>query len=308
MALEPEIAQLLAQLRDMPALDQLAPADARAIVGAMERVAPAGPELRRIEVQSVPTPAGNVPVRIYHAVERPRGLIVFFAGGGWVLGNLDTSDAFLRRFALQTQCCIVTVEYRHAPEHRFPAAVIDASHAVAWAARSCEALTGVRLPLIVAGESAGGNLAAVTAILARDAGTPNIAGQLLLYPVTDAAFDTPSYRDNAEGYFLTRDTMRWFWSHYVPALEQRSDFRAAPLRASNLGGLPPALVQTAEFDPLRDEGEAYAQRMMQEGTPVTVQRRAGIIHSYTGMTEFSPGARAAIEDAARWVTRICSES
>lgn len=297
MPLDPEIAELLTLLRGLPALERLSPAEARAIITEMGKHAPPGPALPFV----ADTHAGTVPVRIYRPVDSPRGVIVFFHAGGWVLGNLDSSDAFLRGFALQTECTIVAVDYRKAPEHRFPAAVEDAFKTCQWVARSLSELAGGSVPVIVAGESAGANLAAVTAILAKEQGGPPLAGQLLLCPVTNASFDTPSYLANAEGYFLTRDLMKWFWDHYVPDERRRIDFRASPLQARDLSGLPPALLQTAEYDPLRDEGEAYAKRLGEAGTQVVVQRRAGLIHGYSVMLEASSAARAAVDDAARWV-------
>jgi acetyl esterase len=300
MALDPEVAQLLDLLRGLPALDRLPPAEARAIVESMRQGAPPGPELASIENRRI-SASGPLNVRIYRPVARPAGVIVYYHGGGWVLGTLDSSDAQLRAFAVQTECCIVSVDYRLAPEHPFPAAVTDAVEALAWVDASLVELAGERVSLVVAGDSAGANLATVTAILARDAQGPSLAGQLLYYPVTDAVLETSSYVENAEGYFLTRDLMRWFWNHYAPDAARQLDFRYAPLRAADLSGLPPALIQTAEFDPLRDEGEAYAQRLRAAGTPVTLQRRAGLIHGYVGMGPAARVARDAIDDAAAWL-------
>jgi acetyl esterase len=300
MALDTEIAGLLALLRSLPAFEDMAPAEARAVVESMREGAPPGPDLPSIENRRI-SATGPVNVRVYKPVDRPAGAIVYYHGGGWVLGSLDSSDAQLRAFALQTQCCIVSVDYRLAPEHPFPAAVMDAVEALSWVDASLAELAGARVPLIVGGDSAGANLATVAAILARDAYRPKLAGQLLYYPVTDPLLDTPSYLENAEGYFLTRDLMRWFWNHYVSDAAQQLDFRYAPLRASDLSRLPPALIQTAEFDPLRDEGEAYAERLRAAGTAVTLQRRDGLIHGYVGMGPVARVARDAIDDAAAWV-------
>lgn len=311
MPLDPEIAALLQLLRNLPALEKLSPAEARAIVNEMGKHAPPGPALPSVTDMLATAPdalasaaAGEnhgVPVRLYRPVDRPRGIIVFYHAGGWVLGDLNSSDSFLRRFASRTECTIISADYRKAPEHRFPAAVDDAFTTLQWAARSMAYLAGRAVPIIVAGESAGGNLAAVTAILSRDRGGPVLAGQVLLCPVTNSAFDTPSYLDNAEGYFLTRDLMKWFWDHYVPDSQRRRDYRASPLQAPSLGGLPPALIQTAEYDPLRDEGEAYAKRLAESGTMVDIQRRAGLIHGYTSMLDASSAARSAIDDATSWL-------
>jgi acetyl esterase len=307
MALDPEIAALLGLLRGLPALEGMAPPEARALVESMRQGTPPGPELPSIENRRIST-TGPLNVRVYKPVDHPPAVIVYYHGGGWVLGSLDSSDAQLRAFALQTGCCIVSVDYRLAPEHPFPAAVLDAAEALSWTQGSLAELAGARVPVIVAGDSAGGNLAAVVAILARDSGGSDIAGQLLYYPVTDAVLDTPSYLENAEGYFLTRGLMRWFWDHYVPGAAQGLDFRYAPLRTPDLSRLPPALIQTAEFDPLRDEGEAYAERLRAAGTTVTLQRRAGLIHGYAGMGPAARVARDAIDDAAAWVRDVAASA
>ena len=307
MPLDGEIAGLLDLLRGLPALEGMAPTAARALVESMRQGTPPGPDLPSIENRRIST-TGPLNVRVYRPVERPGGLIIYYHGGGWVLGSLDSSDAQLRAFALQTECCIVSVDYRLAPEHPFPAAVSDAVEALSWVDASSRDLAGERVPLIVAGDSAGANLATVAAILARDAGGPRLAGQLLYYPVTDAVLNTPSYVANAEGYFLTRALMGWFWNHYVADAAQRMDMRCAPLRTPDLSRLPSALIQTAEFDPLLDEGEAYAQRLRAAGTPVTLQRRAGLIHGYVGMGPAARVAREAIDDSAAWVRAIVASS
>lgn len=303
MPLDPDIATLLDQLSMMPRLEQLSPAEARATAALLSRGAPPGPALDSVEAQSVDTPAGPLALRVYRPVAAPRAILLYFHGGGWTIGSLDSVDAALRMFASRTRLCIVSVDYRLAPEHRFPAAIEDARSALAWVDGKRAELAASGASLLVGGDSAGGNIAAVLAILARDAHGPAIAGQLLFYPVTDADFDTPSYQDNAEGYFLTRPMMRWFWDQYLPDAKGRDDWRASPLRAIDLAGLPPALIQTAEFDPLRDEGEAYAARLAAAGVAVTIERRDGLIHGYVGMGQV-PVAAAAIEAAARWVDSI----
>ena len=304
MSLDPQIATLLESLWGLPRLDVLEPAAAREVTNAMARSAPPGPALQLVENRQITLPTASLGVRIYRAVERPRGLIVYYHAGGWVLGSLDSPDAALREFALRTQCNIVSVDYRLAPEHPFPAAVIDAEQALVWAAASIAELAAPGVPLLVAGESAGANLATVISLLARKRREIAIAGQLLFYPVTDCDFERPSYRECAEGYFLTRDLMRWFWNHYAPSPAQRQDFRAAPLRAPDLSGLPPALIQTAEYDPLRDEGEAYGERLIASGVRAEAQRRAGLIHGFVGMTAMVQAARRAVDDAVAWVDTL----
>jgi acetyl esterase len=307
MPLDSEIASLLDLLRGLPALEGMTPTAARALVESMRQGSPPGPDLPSVDNRRISSTA-PLNLRVYRPVERPAGVIVYYHGGGWVLGSLDSSDAQLRAFALQTECCIVSVDYRLAPEHPFPAAVIDAVEALAWVDASVVELAGARVPVIIAGDSAGANLATVAAILARDAGGPRLAGQLLYYPVTDAVLDTPSYIANAEGYFLTRTLMGWFWGHYVADAAQRVDIRCAPLRTPDLSRLPAALIQTAEFDPLLDEGEAYARRLRTAGTTATLQRRAGLIHGYVGMGPAARVAREAIDDAAAWIRTILASA
>ncbi len=298
------MAALLETLRQLPKLETMSPQEVRATTAALATGAPPGADLHEVVDRRIATPDGPLALRIYRPSERSVGLIVYYHAGGWVTGSLDSPDAALRDFALRTACCIVSVDYRLAPEHRFPAAVLDAQYALDWAAAARTELTGHAAPLLVAGESAGGTLAAVVSILARDRGGPPIAGQLLFYPVTAADFSTPSYVECADGYFLSRDLMRWFWNHYAPDERQRRDFRASPLLAENLSRLPPALIQTAEYDPLRDEGEAYGRRLEAAGVPVSVQRRAGLIHGYVGMAPAVAAARQAVDEAAAWVNRL----
>lgn len=304
MTLDANIRPILDQLSGLPALETLSVAAAREFVTSMTAAAPPGPEVYGVEDRVLDLTEASLRVRIYRATDRPSCIMVYYHGGGWVLGSLDSADALLRAFAIQTQACIVSVDYRLAPEHPFPAAVVDAHAAFRWAVERAGELAGAPVPVLVAGDSAGGNLATIVAILSRDAGGAAPAAQLLFYPVTDCNFDTPSYLQNAEGMFLTRNLMRWFWDHYVRDQNERTGFRCSPLRAADLSGLPPALIQTAEYDPLRDEGEAYARRLEAQGTAVTLQRRDGLIHGYISMTGAVPAAAAAVSDAAAWVKGI----
>jgi acetyl esterase len=192
----------------------------------------------------------------------------------------------------------VSVDYRLAPEHKVPAAPEDTYAATKWVAENAASLNADPVRIAIGGDSAGGNLTAVTAQMARDAGGPRLAFQLLVYPVTDGACDTASYRDNADGYLLTNDLMQWFWNHYVRSAADRQNPMASPLRTRNLRGLPPALVQTAEFDPLRDEGEAYAARLKEAGVPATLTRYDGMIHGFFGLESMIDKAKTAINEAA----------
>jgi len=255
-------------------------------------------ELARIENRKIPGPAGEIPVRIY----QPHGagvkpVLVYLHGGGWVIGSLDSYDATCRELAEGAGCVVVSVDYRLAPEHRYPAAPEDCHAAVRWVAANAASLGADPKRLAVGGDSAGGNLSAVVSQMARDKGGPAIHFQLLIYPVTDADFTRRSYVDNADGYLLTTAAMHWFWDHYLPAKSQRAEPYASPLRAADLSGLPPAWVCTAEFDPLRDEGEAYAQRLQQAGVSTTLTRFDGLIHGFISMGVAAPNAQAAVDEA-----------
>jgi acetyl esterase len=219
--------------------------------------------------------------------------IVFFHGGGWVICDLDSHDPLCRRMANATGAVVVSVDYRLAPEHRFPAAADDALAALRWVARNGEVLGIDARFLAAAGDSAGGNLAASACVRARDEGWPAIAAQLLVYPVLDHAFDTDSYRENATGYNVTRRAMEWFWAHYLgPEGDGRSPV-ASPLRAGSLAGLPPAVIVTAGYDPLRDEGLAYAHRLARAGVDVELQHHAGMYHGFFGAVAQLPAAARA---------------
>lgn len=246
----------------------------------------------------VPGPDGELAVRVYTPErEGPHPGIVFFHGGGWVIGNLDTHDGTARKLANAAGCTVVSVDYRLAPESRFPAAAEDCYAATGWVAEHRDDLGIAAGPLAVAGDSAGGNLATVVALMARDRDGPQLGFQLLIYPVVDCDFDRPSYRDNAEGYMLTRDVMQWFWDQYVPDPTERRNPYANPLAAASLADLPPALVLTAEYDPLRDEGEAYAERLKSEGVRVDCTRYDGVIHGFFSFADLVDKGKQAIAQA-----------
>jgi acetyl esterase len=252
----------------------------------------------KVEDRSIPGPVGQIPVRIYTPQgSGPFPVLVYFHGGGWVIGNVDTHDPTCRTLANAAGCVVVSVDYRLAPEHKFPAAVDDCYAATQWVAANAAAINGDSGRIAIGGDSAGGNLTAVVAIEARERGGPPLVFQLLVYPVTDYSFSTPSYRDNADGYLLTKDSMVWFWDHYLRSEADGQDYRASPLRASDLTGLPPALVITAEYDPLRDEGEAYAARLQESGVSVTCTRYDGMIHGFYGLTAVVDQARKAVEES-----------
>jgi len=269
-------------------------------IAAAARPLPPGAPVARVENRTIPGPVGEIPVRIYWPwLDTPLPVLVWYHGGGWVLGTLDASDHTCRELANTAGCIVVSVDYRLAPEHRFPASPDDCESAYNWVLANAASFGGDPRRVAVGGDSAGGNLAAVVSIRTRERGTPLPAFQLLVYPVTDHDFERPSYLANAEGYMLTQLAMRWFWDQYVNSPEEMAHPHASPLRATDLTGLPPAHVITAEFDPLCDEGEAYADRLRQAGVPVTVSRYDGVIHGFFGMFPAIDKGRDAIRESAQ---------
>jgi acetyl esterase len=252
-----------------------------------------------VEDRTIPGPAGTeIPVRIYRpAGDAPKPAIVYYHGGGWVIGGLNTHDGTCRAFANALDAVVVSVDYRLAPEHPYPAPVDDAFAALQWVSAQATDLGADAARIAVAGDSAGGNLAAVVAQMARDAGGPSLCFQLLVYPVTDYEFDSRSMNDNAEGYFLTRDAMKWFYSHYLNEPSEGANPRVSPLRAPDLSGLPPAYVVTAEFDPLRDQGIAYATALADAGTPVASCTYEGMFHGFLSLVEWIDAGKVAFDDA-----------
>jgi acetyl esterase len=248
--------------------------------------------------RAIPGPNGPIRLRVYEPEgDRPFPVLVYFHGGGWVVGSLDTHDGVCRALARLTPCVVVSVDYRLAPGHRFPEPFEDAWAATAWTAEHAASIGGDPGRIAVGGDSAGGNLAAAVALRARDRGLP-LAFQLLVYPVCDYDLDTGSYLEHATGYWLTRDAMRWYWEHYLGPDGDGADPCASPLRAGELAGVAPALVITAEFDPLLDEGEAYARRLEQAGIEVTLSRYAGMIHGFFRMRAVTDRTQDALEEAA----------
>jgi acetyl esterase len=254
----------------------------------------------KVEDRLIPGPGGELAIRIYTPdAPGPLPVLVYFHGGGWVLGNLDNSDGQCRSLTNAIGCVTVSVDYRLAPEAKFPAAAEDCYAATLWVADHASALGCDPKRVAVGGTSAGANLAAVVPLMARDRRRPAIAYQVLVYPITDGGMDTRSYHENAEGYFLTAGAMAWFWKHYINDDRDRSHPYAAPLNATDLSGLAPALVITAEYDPLRDEGEAYAEKLRTAGVPVTCTRYDGTIHSFVSMAPNLAVGQRAFEQIVR---------
>ncbi len=300
MAIDQPTAALLEQLlaSGAPPLHEMSARDARGVMALLRGDAPPGPDMAEVREHRVKVSGGFVPVRVFAPDGKPRAVIVYYHGGGWVIGSVEDYDASTRLLAQRTGSVVVSVDYRLAPEYRFPVAVDDSWAALLWASDRIGELAGERVPLIVAGDSAGGNLAAIMAQRAKAAGAPSIALQVLVYPVTDCDLDTTSYLDPANQLLLSRESMVWFWDHYAPDPAARLHPDASPLRQTDLANLPPAVVLTAEHDPLRDEGELYATRLIQAGVPVRHQRFAGQMHGFFTMNGVLPGADAAMDYVA----------
>jgi acetyl esterase len=260
-----------------PPLWECTPEEARAGVAANAELIGPGPAVASVRDIVIPGQAGEIPARVYSPVPNAPGVVVYYHGGGWVVGSVDQWDASVRALTVASGCDVVSVDYRLAPEHVFPAAVDDAYDALVWVAGS---LASGR-PLVVAGDSAGGNLAAVCALRARDTGGPALALQVLVYPVTDYDLDRKSYHEyDGTEFIVNRRDMAWFWDQYVPDPAARANPYASPLRAADLSGLPPAFVLTAEHDPLRDEGYAYADRLQAAKVPVEHRHYGSQIHGF----------------------------
>ncbi|MGI8779795.1 MAG: alpha/beta hydrolase [Solirubrobacteraceae bacterium] len=301
MTLDPQVQALWAErlAAGTRPVHELTAHEARAAdLDATRRGARAPEPVARVLDREIPGPSGSIPIRIYEAASPgPLPVLVYFFGGGWVIGTIEASDAVCRRVANAARCAVVAVAYRRAPEHRFPAAVADCYAATHWIAGHAGELGLDGQRLAVAGASGGGNLAAVVARLARDRGGPPLVHQLLVYPVADHLADTPSMWTRADPFFSAPD-LAWAWSHYLADPADGASTLASPLRAADLSGLAPALVITAEHDPLRDEGEAYAARLAAAGVRVELTRYDGMVHGFFAMGARVAAARGAMEQAA----------
>jgi acetyl esterase len=305
MPLDPIIAQLLEMGRDQPAIETLSVEMARANmemrVELLKSFAPADVQTGNLEI---PSADGPLPARLYHPPggAAPHPVLVWLHGGGWVVGSLESHDNLCRALAKSGDLLVLAIDYRLAPEHKSPAQQRDAIAALDWAAAHIAGHGGNPSRLIVGGDSAGGNLAALAALETRGRG-PKLAGQLLVYPVADVPADNmASYAEN-ELFGLSRAAMQWFWDHWLPAGAD-ADASTAPLRAADLGGLPPAYVVTAEYDVLRDEGVAYARRLEAAGVPTVHDAAPGMIHGFFSMTGLVPAATEGVARAARWAAGL----
>lgn len=293
-----------------PAYETLTPPEVRAYY-LQGRVAtnPEPPELARVAPLSIPAPHGAIPARIYVPKE-PRlrdGLapaLVFLHGGGWVIGDLDSHDVVCRQLAASGALIVISVDYRLAPEHKFPAAADDAITATKWIAANARELGLDAARLSIGGDSAGGNLAAVAALAARDAGGPALAGQVLIYPAVDFAMTHGSHSEPETSVLLTHSVIRWFCNHYLNGAADIHDWRASPARVQSLAGLPPAYVLTAGADPLRDEGDEYAARLKQAGVPVTYKHFPGQFHGFFTMGKLLQQANVAVNDIGAWLKAL----
>jgi acetyl esterase len=304
MPLHPFIETMLAQLAaaGRPPVSAGTPEQARALVSAARAALGAGPEIGAVERIDVPTRSGSVSALLLKPESEPRGLIVYLHGGGWVVGSADDFEALARLVVAQSGCTVLLPDYRLAPEHPFPAGLEDSEDATLFAAGEVAALCGRPVPLAIAGDSAGANLATVVARRLR--GRVELCMQGLIYPVTGCDFDRPSYRALSDGMPLSRADMIWFFDHYAPAAS-RADPDISPLHAADLAGLPPAHLVTAQYDVLRDEGEAYAAALAAAGVPVTHRRIDGLTHGFARLHNHVDTARDAVAGMAHAIAAAC---
>ncbi len=303
MPLDPQAKTYLDQLAalNLPDVPALTPREARAQMELSAVMLGRPPAVARIEDRTIPGPAGPIRIRLTvpeGAGEGPRPGLVYIHGGGWVVGSIGSHDNLCRSITALAGVSVISVDYRLAPEHPFPAGVDDAQAATEFVAEHADEFGVDPTRLAIGGDSAGGNIAAAVARRLRNEGGPPLAYQLLLYPATDADMNTASYLENAEGYLLTRAAMVWYWDQYVPDPAQRLDPDASPLRAADLSNLPPALILTAGYDPLRDEAEAYARRLTEADVPVTLSRYDGMFHGFLRRHAQLNQGKAALNEVA----------
>lgn len=302
MALHPFIEAMILQFRERPAISAGSPDEAREMLAAGRSLLGGGPDMASVSDIAIPTAQGDLPARLFVPQAEPIGLIVYIHGGGWVIGNIDDFDTFARALAKESGCAVLLPDYRLAPEHPFPAPLDDTESALLFAQSNMTRLAGGELPLIVAGDSAGANLATVAARRLKD--RLALALQVLIYPVTDCDFETPSYRSHGVDLPLKTADMKWFFSQYVPDSDWRSP-DVSPLRSEELAGLPPTVVTTAEFDVLADEGSAYAAKLEAAGVPVIARQVAGVTHGYIRFHTLFDVAREELAAVAGNIREVC---
>ena len=291
--------------QNRPAWETMPPAESRELFASFKAAFGEGPQLHRVEDRVI---AEYVPVRVYTpSDEDDLPVVVYYHGGGWVLGNLDTHDVLCRRLANETQCVVVAVDYRLAPDAKFPVAFDDCLAATSYVSQHADEFNIDPTRLVVAGDSAGGNLAAAVAIRAAEVGAPEILSQVLIYPVVEPNFETDSYVAHAEGFGLTRKTMMWFWEQYLASKEDASNPHAVPNVATNLSALPPAHFITAEHDVLLSEGESYAKRLQDAGVQTTMRQYPGMIHGFVQLCGVFDVGRQAISDLAEYLRNLFNE-
>lgn len=302
MALDASTAAFLQQMAESgaKAIHESTPEEVRALGAGLSDAYGVGPDMAEVQQQHIPTADGGFDVRILKPHD-PQGIVIYYHGGGWVIGALDEYDTLGRRLAANSNCTMVLVDYRLAPEHRYPTAADDAYAALEWVAANKASLASEQAAIIIGGDSAGGNLTAVVALRARERQGPAIALQVLVYPVTDANFERPSYLAEDNQLFLSREGMLWFWGHYLPEESRRQEADASPLQAESLEGLPPALLILAEHDVLYDEGKAYAERLRDAGVAVEMHEHAGQMHGFFTilLLEGSNAAHTQVYEAIR---------
>ena len=314
MALDPKVRELLGMSADAEPIGIVSVEEMRAAAPAemagLFRMGMVSTPVEAVEDRTIPGPATDLPVRVFTPEGRgPFPLVVFFHGGGWTLGDLDTHDPMCRALCAGAGCVVVSVGYRLAPEHRFPAASDDALAATRWVEDHAAEVGGDQSGIALAGDSAGGNLAAATTLRIRDEGGPTLRGQLLIYPgLGYPSPPTPSYVENAEGYGMTREAATWFWDQYLGDRTHATNPLAAPLLAPDLSGLPPALVVTAEYDVLRDEGELYARRLRVAGVPARSSRYDGVHHRFAEMIGILDQAGQALDEMCTWLREVLAGS
>ena len=302
MPLDPKARDMLvARAKVLPRTGTVSAQEMRELHRGLLTRLPPGPAIFSVTNLACPGQTRDIPLRLYRPSEKVKAFIVYFHGGGWTVGSLDGWDTALRKLAIATRCAVLSVDYRLAPEHQFPAAHDDALSAVRWAAANEADLVGSDVPLIVAGDSAGANLSTSVALILRDKGDPLLSAQLLLYPSTDGDIDSP-FMHRFVPPSLTRDEIAWYYDQYVPDRTMRQDPRFAPLRASHFHGLPPTFIGTVENDLLREEAEMYAKRLRESGVPVVEKCYLGTFHGFfTADRGLLPHSGAAIEDMHRFI-------